>query len=136
MLEQMQGLRDSQAASGHEQDDHVEGELLEKGGFGSLHAFADSLEELIGLLRREDERNDNLFLERRDIKEGILLKGSSSHQETKEAPGDGEYMVHRGSLEGELGSHVEEKGGMKGAQIGSTLMQITIKDAKVVIAGA
>ena len=41
MLEQMQGLRDSHAASGHEQDGHVEGELLEKGGFGSLHSFAD-----------------------------------------------------------------------------------------------
>ena len=39
MLEQMQGLRDSQAALGHEQDGHVEGELLEKGGFTSLHCF-------------------------------------------------------------------------------------------------
>ena len=106
----MQGLRDSHAALGHEQDGHVEGELLEKGGFGSLHAFADGLEELVDLLRREDEGDDNIFLERRDIKEGILLKGSSSHQETKEAPCGGEHMVHGDGLHGEIGSHVKEEG--------------------------
>ena len=42
MLEQMQGLRDSHAASGHEQDGDVDGKLLEEGGFRSLHSFADS----------------------------------------------------------------------------------------------
>jgi flagellar biosynthesis protein FlhB len=34
-----------------------------------------------------------------------------------------------------MGPHVKEKGRVKGAQIGSCLMQITIKEAKVVIAG-
>ena len=84
----MQGFRDSHAASGHQQDGHVEGELLEKGGLTSLHFFADGLEELIDLLGREDERDGNLFFERRDIEEGILLKSSSSDQETKETPCD------------------------------------------------
>ena len=88
VLEQMQGFRDSHAASGHQQDGHVEGELLEKGGLASLHFFADGLEELIDLLGREDERDGNLFFERRDIEQGILLKSSSSYQETKEAPCD------------------------------------------------
>ena len=58
-------------------------------------AFADGLEELIDLLRREDEGDDNLFLERRDIEEGIVLKDPSSYQETEEAPGDAEHMVYR-----------------------------------------
>ena len=93
-----------------------------------------ALEELIGLLGREDERNDNLFFKWRDIEEGIVLKDSSSDQETKEAPGDGEHMVHRGGLQIEIGSHVEEKGRLQGGQIGATLMQITIKDAEVVSA--
>jgi hypothetical protein len=84
----MQGLRDSHAASGHEQDDHIEGELLEKGGFRSLHSFADSPKELIGLLGREDERNDNLFFKWRDIEEGILLKDPLTNEETKESPCD------------------------------------------------
>ncbi len=110
MLEQMQGLRDSQAASGHEHDGDVEGKLLEEGGFTSLHSFAEGLEELIGLLGREDERDDNLFFEGRDIEEGIFLKDSSSHQETEEAPGDAEHMVHGDGLHGEIGPHVEEKG--------------------------
>jgi hypothetical protein len=88
VLEQVQGFRDSHAASGHENDDHVEGELLEKGGLTSLHFFADGFEELIGLLGREDERDDNLFFERRDIEQGIFLESSSSYQETKEAPCD------------------------------------------------
>ena len=74
-----------------------------------------ALEELIDLLGREDERDDNLFFERRDIEEGILLKDSSSHQETKEAPCDGEHMVHGGGLQGEIGSHVKEEGRVKGA---------------------
>jgi flagellar biosynthesis protein FlhB len=34
-----------------------------------------------------------------------------------------------------MGPHVKEKGRVKGAQIGSTLMHITIKEAEVVIAG-
>ena len=110
MLEQMQGLGDSQAASSHEHDGDVESELLEKGGFGSFHSFADGLEELIGLLGREDERNDNLFFEGRDIEEGIFLKDSSSYQETEEAPSDAEHMVHGDGLHGEIGPHVEEKG--------------------------
>jgi hypothetical protein len=82
----MQGLRDSHAASGHEQDGDVEGELLEKGGLASLHVLADGLEELIGLLGREDERDGNLFFEPRDIEQGIFLKGSLPYQETKETP--------------------------------------------------
>ena len=72
--------------SGHEQDGDVEGELLEKGGLASFHFLANGLEELIGLLGREDERDGNLFFEPRDIEQGILLKDSSSYQETKEAP--------------------------------------------------
>ena len=110
VLEQMQGFRDSHAASGHQQDCHVEGELFEKGGFGPLHSFADGPKELIDLLGREDERDDNLFFERRDIKQGILLKSSPPYQETKETPCDGEHMVHRGGLHDEMGSHVKEKG--------------------------
>lgn len=131
----MQGFRDSHAASGHQQDGHVEGELLEKGGLASLHFFADGLEELIGLRGREDERDGNLFFERRDIEQGIVLKDSSSYQETKEAPCDREHVIHRGGLHGEIGPHVKEKGRVKGTQLGSTLMHITIKEAKVVIAG-
>jgi hypothetical protein len=61
---------------------------LKKGGFGFFHSFADGLEELIGLLGREDERDDNLFFERRDVEEGVLLKDSFSYQETKESPCD------------------------------------------------
>ena len=98
VLEQMQGFRDSHAASGHEQDGHVQSELLEKGGFGSLHSFAEGLEELVDLLGREDERNDNLFFERRDVEQGIVLKDALPYQETKEAPRDGEHMVHRAGL--------------------------------------
>ena len=135
MLEQMQGLGDSQAALGHEQDGDVEGKLLEKGGFGSLHFFADNSKELIGLLGRKDERDDNLFSEWRDIEEGIVLKDPSSYQETEEAPGDGEHMVHGGGLQIEIGSHVEEKGRLQGGQIGATLMQITIKAEEVICAG-
>lgn len=136
MLEQMQGLRDSHAASGHKHDDHVQGKLFEEGGFGSLHSFADGLEELIGLLRGEDEGDDNLFFERRDIQQRILLKDFSSYQETKEASGDGEHMVHRGGLHDEIGPHVKEKGRVEGTQIGPTLMHITIKETKVISAGA
>ena len=98
VLEQMQGLGDSHAASGHEQDGHIQGELFEKGGLASFHCFADGLEELIGLLRREDERDGNLFFERRDIEQGIVLKDALPYQETKEAPRDGEHMVHRAGL--------------------------------------
>jgi hypothetical protein len=136
MLEQMQGLRDPQAASGHEQDGHVEGELLEKGGFTSLHFVADGLEELIGLLGREDERDGDLFFEPRDIEERILLKDSSSHQETKEAPCGREHVVDGDGLHGEIGSHVKEEGRVQGVPIGSTLMHISIKEAKMVSAGA
>jgi len=75
-----------------------------------LHFVADGLKELIGLLGREDERDSDLFFEPRDINEGILLKGSSSHQETKEAPCGGEHMVHGDGLHGEIGSHVKEEG--------------------------
>jgi hypothetical protein len=75
-----------------------------------LHFLANGFEELIGLLRREDERNDNLFFEGRDIEEGIFLKDSSSYQETEEAPGNAEHMVHGDRLHGEIGPHVEEKG--------------------------
>ena len=88
VLEQMQGFGDSHAASGHQQDGHVEGELLEKGGLASLHCFADGLKDLIGLLRRKDERDGDLFFERRDIEQGILLKDPPPNKETKEAPCD------------------------------------------------
>jgi hypothetical protein len=135
VLEQMQGLGDSHAASGHEQDGHVQSELLEKGGFTSLHSFTDALEELVDLLGKEDERNDNLFFERRDVEQGIVLKDALPYQETKEAPGDGEHVVHRAGLHAEMGSHVKEKGGVQGAPIGSPLMHIPIKEAKVVSAG-
>ena len=130
----MQGLRDSHAASGHEQDGHVQSKLFEKGGFVSLHFFADGLEELIGLLGREDERNDDLFFEERDIEEGVFFKDASSHQETEEAPSDREHMVDRGGLQIEVGSHVKEKRRVKGGQIDSTLLQITIKAEEVICA--
>jgi hypothetical protein len=136
MLEQMQGLRDSQTASGHEQDGHVEGELLEKGGFTSLHFVADGFEELIGLLGREDVGDGNLFLEPRDIEERIFLKEAFSYHEPEEAPGDGEHVVDGDGLHGEIGSHVKEEGRVQGVPIGSTLMQIAIKEAKMVSAGA
>jgi hypothetical protein len=136
MLEQMQGLRDPQAASGHEQDGHVQSELLEKGGFTSLHFVADGLEELIGLLRREDVGDGDLFFEPRDIEEGIFLKDPFSDQEPEEAPGDGEHVVDGDRLHGEIGSHVKEEGRVQGVPIGSTLMQIAIKEAKMVSAGA
>jgi len=136
MLEEMQGLRDSQAASGHEQDGHVEGELLEKGGFTSLHSFADGFKELIGLLRREDVGDGNLFLEPRDIEERIFLKEAFSYQEPEEAPGDGEHVVDGDRLHDEIGSHVKEEGRVQGVPISSTLMHIAIKEAKMVSAGA
>ena len=131
----MQGFRDSHAASGHKEDDHVQSKLFEEGGFGSLHSFADGPKELIDLLGREDERNDNLFFERRDIEEGILLKDPSSNQETEEAPSDAEHMIYRGGLQIEIGPHVKEKGRVEGTQIGPTLMQIAIKAAEVICAG-
>ena len=110
MLEQMQGLRDPQAASGHEQDGHVQSDLLEKGGFTSLHFVTNGLKELLGLLGREDVGDGDFFFEPRDIEERILLKDSSSHQEPEEAPGDGEHVVHGDGLHGEIGSHVKEEG--------------------------
>lgn len=110
VLEQMQGLRDPQAALSHEHDGHVQSKLFEKGDFTSLHSFAEGLEELIGLLGGEDERNDNLFFEGRDIEEGIFLKETSSYQEAEEAPCDAKHMVHGDGLHGEIGPHVEEKG--------------------------
>jgi len=136
VLEQMQGLGDPQAAAGHEQDGGVEGKLLEKGGLASLHFVANGLQELIGLLWREDERDGDLFFEPRDIEKGILLKGSSSHQETKEAPGGGEYVVHGDGLHGEVDPHVKEKGRLQGVPISAALMHIPIKEAEVVSAGA
>jgi hypothetical protein len=136
MLEQMQGLRDPQAASGHEQDGHVEGELLEKGGFTSLHFVADGLEELIGLLGREDVGDGDLFFEPRDIEERIFLKNTFSYQETKKAPCGREHVVDGDGLHGEIGSHVKEEGRVKSAPLGSALMHIPIKEAKVVSAGA
>jgi hypothetical protein len=39
-------------------------------------------------------------------------------------------------LHDEIGSHVKEEGRVKGTQIGSTLMHIMIKEAKVVSARA
>jgi hypothetical protein len=136
MLEQVQGLRDSQTASGHKHDGDVEGKLLEKGGLASLHFVANGLEELIRLLGREDERDGDLFFEPRDIEEGIFLKDPFSDQEPEEAPGDGEYVVDGDRLHGEIGSHVKEEGRVQGVPIGSTLMHISIKEAKVVSAGA
>ncbi len=61
---------------------------MRKDALVSLHPFADCLEQLIGLLGREDERDDNLFFERRDIEEGILLKDPLTNEETEEAPCD------------------------------------------------
>jgi len=136
VLEQMQGLRDSQTASGHEQDGHVEGELLEKGGFTSLHFVADCFEELIGLLGREDVGDSDLFLEPRDIDERIFLKEAFSDHEPEEAPGDGEHVVDGDRLHDEIGSHVKEEGRVQGVPISSTLMHIPIKEAKMVSAGA
>jgi hypothetical protein len=136
VLEQMEGLRDPQAASGHEQDGDVEGEFLEKGGLASLHFVANGPKELIRLLGREDERDGDLFFEPRDIDEGILLKGSSSHQETKEAPCGGEHMVHGDGFHDEIGPHVKEEGRLQGVPIDSALMHIPIKEAKVVSARA
>jgi hypothetical protein len=101
-----------------------------------LHFVANGLQELIRLLGREDERDGDLFLEPRDIEEGILLKGSSSHQETKEPPGGGEYVVHGDGLHGEVGPHVKEKGRLQGVPISAALMHIPIKEAEVVSAGA
>jgi hypothetical protein len=135
VLEQMKGFGDSHAASGHQQDGHIESELLEKGGLAPVHFFADGLEEVIGLLWREDERNRNLFLERGDIEQGVVLKDPSSYEETKEAPCGNEHTVHGGGLHGEIGSHVEKKGGAKGVPIGFCLMHIAVKNTKVVITG-
>jgi hypothetical protein len=132
----MQGLRDSQAASGHEQDGHVQGELLEKGGFTSLHFVADGFEELIGLLGREDVRDSDLFFEPRDIDERIFLKEAFSDQEPKEAPCGREHMVDGDGFHKETGPHVKEEGRVQGVPIGSTLMRIPIKEAKMVSAGA
>jgi hypothetical protein len=101
-----------------------------------LHSFAEGLEELIGLLGREDERNDNLFFEGRDIEEGIFFKDPLTNEETKESPCDGQHVVHGASLHGEIAPHVEEKGRVKGIQICSTLTHITVKETKVVIAGS
>jgi hypothetical protein len=84
----VQGLGDSHAASGHEQDGDIHGEFYKKGGICFLHPFADGLEQLIYLLGREDERDDNLFFEWGDVEEGILLKDPLTNEETKEAPGD------------------------------------------------
>ena len=64
-----------------------------------MHFFADGLEELIGLLGREDERTDGVSsFEGRDIEEGVFFKDASSHQKAKEAPGNREHMVDRGGL--------------------------------------
>jgi hypothetical protein len=101
-----------------------------------LHSFADGAKEVIGLLGREDESDDDLFFEWGDIEQGILLKDPSSNQETEEAPGDAEHMVYGDGLHRKVAPHVEEKRRLKGTQIGATLRQITIKDAEVVIAGA
>ena len=101
-----------------------------------MHSFADGAKELIGLLRRKDEWDDDLFFEWRDIEQGILLKDPSSNQETEEAPSDAEHVIYRGGLQSEIGPHVKEKGRAQGTQVGATLMQIPIKEAEVVIAGA
>ena len=45
-------------------------------------------------------------------------------------------MVDGDGLHGEIGSHVKEEGRAQGVPIGSTLMHIAIKEAKVVSAGA
>jgi hypothetical protein len=45
------------------------------------------------------------------------------------------YVVYGGGLHSEIAPHVEEEGRVKGAQISSTLACITVKEAKVVIAG-
>ena len=115
VLEQVQGLGDSHAASGHQQDGDVHGEFYEKGCIGFLHPFADGLEELIYLLRGEDERDHNLFFERGDVEEGILLKDPLTNEETEESPGDGEDMVHGAGLHCEIAPHVEEEGRVEGA---------------------
>jgi hypothetical protein len=101
-----------------------------------LHFVANGFEELIRLLWREDKRDGDLFLEPRDIEEGILLKGSSSYQETKETSCGAEHVVHGDGLHGEIGSHVKEEGRLQGVPIGAALMHIPIKEAEVVSTGA
>jgi len=88
VLEQVQGFGDSQAASNHEQDGHIHGELSEKGCIRSFHSLADGFEEVLGLLGREDEGDRNLFFERGDVEERIFLKDPLTNEETKEAPCD------------------------------------------------
>jgi hypothetical protein len=44
-------------------------------------------------------------------------------------------MVYGGGLHRKIAPHVEEEGRVEGTQIGSTLMHITVKEAKVIIAG-
>jgi hypothetical protein len=136
MLEQMQWFGDSQATSGHQEKCHIHGELFEEGGVGSVHVLANGFEELIGLLGREDEGDANLFFERGDIQQRIFLKDSPANEETKEAPCGVKHMVHRGGLHGKIGSHVEEKGRVKGTPGCSALIHVTVKEAKVVIAGS
>ena len=136
VLEQMQGLRDPQAASGHEQDGHVQSDLLEKGGFTSLHFVTNGLKELLGLLGREDVGDGDFFFEPRDIEERILLKDPFSDQEPEEAPCDGEHVVDGDGLHDEIGSHVKEEGRVQGVPISAALMHIPIKEAEVVSAGA
>jgi hypothetical protein len=45
-------------------------------------------------------------------------------------------VVHGDGLHGEVGSHVKEKGRLQGVPISAALMQIAIKEAKMVSAGA
>ena len=87
------------------------------------------------MLGREDEGDRNVFFERGDVEERIVLTDSFANEETKEAPCDCEHMVHRGSLHGEIGSHVEEEGRAKGVPIGLCVMHIAVKETEEAIAG-
>ena len=84
----MQGFGYSHAASGHQQSGHIHGEFFEKGCIGFLHSFTDCLEELIYLLGGEDEGDRNLFFERGDVEERIVVTDPFANEETKEAACD------------------------------------------------
>jgi len=91
---------------------------------------------VVDLLGREDEGHGDLFFERWDVEEGIVLTDSPSNEETKETPCGNDHIVHGAGLHDEIGPHVEEKGRVKRTQIRSALMHITVKDPEVVIAGS
>jgi len=79
-----------------------------------LHCFAEGLEELIGLLRGKDERDDNLFFEGGISRRGFFSKRPFVPGNGR-SPGDGEHMVDGDGLHGEIAPHVEEERRVEGA---------------------